>query len=390
MYSAVHNAVLSSTTTFRMNKNTKRVTLSDVARQAGVSLKTASNVKNDWPYVSDETRQKVKQAMEELGYRPSHIARTLATGRSQTVGVIVPDISNPFFSAVFRGCEDALTAESYSAFLCNTDEDPQKEQYYVELLLNHGVDGLLLWGSSLDTPSLKDSVRSDLPVVSVDGLAQEAGRNVTMINVDNRGGAQAITEHLIGAGYQRIAYIAGASRRLPAQERMGGYRQALEASGLTLDPALIHEAQPTIGGGYDATRALLAAQPPDAIFCYNDLMAVGAISAAQESGVAVPDDLAIVGFDDTLPAMLVTPLLTTVRIPKHDLGTFAAQTLLKRLNKEQPLEQESSQIIQMPVELCVRDSCGTKVMTPAERQQLMQRVARSVSVNLPDSPVPPQ
>lgn len=362
-----------------MTNNRKRVTLKDVAQRAGVSLKTASNVKNDWPYVSDETRSKVKQAMAELGYRPSHTARTLVTGRSQTIGVIVPDISNPFFSAVFRGCEDALAPEGYSAFLCNTDENPDKEQYYVELLLNHGVDALLLWGSSLDEERLSQCVWGDLPVISVDGVAQGGLQTLTVINLDNYGGAKAITEHLLGAGSQRIAYISGASRRLPAKERMRGYQEALQASGQGLDQALIREAQPTIGGGYSATKALLEAEQPDALFCYNDLMAVGAMAAARELEYVLPDDLPIAGFDDTQPASLVSPPLTTVRIPKYELGKIAVAALLERF-KEPELPPR---VVTLPVELRIRESCGTRTLSADERRQLLRGLAGSHSANLP-------
>jgi len=364
----------------------KRVTLKDVAEHAGVSLKTASNVKNDWPHVSAETRQKVKQAMADLGYRPSHLAKSLVTGRSETVGVIIPDIANPFFSAVFRGCEDELTARGYSAFLCNTDENPEKEQYYIDLLVNHGVDALLLWGSSLETKQLTQHIRDEVPVVSVDGLAQQGIAHGTVVNVDNEGGAQALTEHLIAAGHRQIAYISGASRRLPAQQRMNGYRKALSNAELPLNDSLIVRDQPTIGGGYTATIALLQQHTPDALFCYNDLMAVGAIAAARELDYDVPGDIAVVGFDDTMPASLVSPLLTTVRIPKYELGRFAVRALFERLDNGEP----SAQTITMPVELRIRESCGTRTLSATERRELLRSLAHSGSVNLPGRPPVPQ
>lgn len=164
-----------------MPAKTKKVTLQDVADLAGVSLKTASNVKNEWPYISDETRAKVKSAMQELGYRPSHIARSLATGRSDTIGVIVPDISNPFFSSAFRGCEDTLSAQGYSAYLCNTDEDLEKEKYYLNLMVEQGVDALIVWGSRLETSDIDPSLLDGVPAVFVDGLAQSGPENVSFI-----------------------------------------------------------------------------------------------------------------------------------------------------------------------------------------------------------------
>ncbi len=359
--------------------NHKRVTLKDVAERAGVSLKTASNVKNDWPYVSDETRERVKQAMTELGYRPSRLAESLVTGRSNTIGVIVPDIANPFFSAVFRGCEDALGQQGYSAFLCNTDEDPEREQYYIDLLINHGVDGLLLWGSSLDETELTRYLTGSVPVISVDGLAQEGVANFTAVNLDNEAGALAITNHLLGAGHREIGYLSGASRRLPAQERLRGFQRALNEAGIEWDETLLAEGQPTIGGGYGAAIELLQRRRPDALFCYNDLMAVGVMTAARELDYHLPDDLPIVGFDDTLPASLVSPPLTTVRIPKYELGKFAVSALFERLeNSDLP-----SSVVTLPVELRIRESCGTRTLTVDERRDLLRGLARSDSVNLP-------
>jgi LacI family transcriptional regulator len=357
----------------RENRSRKRVTLKDVAELAGVSLKTASNVKNDWPYVSDETRQRVKQAMTELGYRPSLLARSLKTGRTMTMGVIVPDISNPFFSTVFLGCEDELALHGYSAYLCNTVENVDREQYYLNLLVNQGVDGIILWGSRVSAGMLAECTRDDLPLVSVDGVAQNSRANLTLINVDNIGGAEQITRHLIQYGYTCIAYIYGASHRLPARQRLEGYRRALERAGLPYIESLTLRSKPSISGGYRATMELLSDQRPDALFCYNDLMAIGAIAAAEELGLRVPGDLGVVGFDDILPASLITPLLTTVCIPQYQLGRAAAQQLLARI--ENP--QVGAKTLLFPVELRIRNSCGTRMFGPDERRELLHSLVSS-------------
>jgi LacI family transcriptional regulator len=352
----------------------KRATLNDVAKLAGVSLKTASNVKNEWPYVADATRTKVKAAMAALDYRPSHLAKSLVTGRSYTVGVVMPDIANPFFSTAFRGCGDGLTQWGYQAFLCSTDEDVDKETYYLDLLVNHGVDALLLWGSMLEQSVLTTLVDLAKPLISIGAFAESALPNCTVINVDNRGGAARITRHLIERGYRKIAHVGGPRQRLPAQLRAAGFCQAMADAGLAIEPAWQIHGRPTFDGGYDATNQLLhaahgsSATRPDAIVYYNDLMAVGAIAAIQDLGLAVPDDFAIVGFDDTMPASLVTPRLTTVRIPQYELGQLAVDALIRRIEGK----QTGPEVINVPVTLQIRESCGARRLDQQERLALLR------------------
>jgi DNA-binding LacI/PurR family transcriptional regulator len=364
----------------------KRITLRDVALRAQVSVKTVSNVINDWPFVSDETRTRVQHALTETGYRPSHVARSLVTGRTRTVGIIVPDISNPFFSTAFRGCEDGLSAHQYSVFLCNTDEDLEKERYYLESLVNRGVDGLILWGLRADDGLLAEAVGEDVPVVAIDGSAQQGLARSTIVRLDNLGAAERIVCHLIQHGRRRIAHIVGASHRLTAQERLRGYRRALEGAGLTLDPALLSEDSPSIAGGYMATLKLLQQLPndgaPDGIFCYNDLMAIGAVAALEEMDRHVPDDIAVVGFDDIGPAALVTPMLTTIHVPQYELGQFAAEELMCRI--KQP--EQTQRVIEYPLELKIRQSCGAQRISSEDRRTMLRQLATAAGVGLPAKP----
>jgi LacI family transcriptional regulator len=359
----------------------KRVTLKHVAERAGVSLKTASNVKNNWPYVSDETRAKVKRVMLELGYRPSRVARSLVTGRTETVGIVVPDITNPFFSAIIRGCEDQLLKHGYSLFLCNTDEDTQREEYYINLLVSQGVDGLLLFSLGSSAETLGVSIPEDLPTVAVDVLAQDHLSNLTAVRIDNAGGARAATVHLLSAGRHRIAFLKGKFDRFPARERQRGFRQAMEQQAIPTDDAMIAEDAPTIGGGYQAALQALDAFQPDALFCFNDLMALGALAAANTLQLSVPDDIALVGFDDIVPALLVTPMLTTVRIQQYELGRYAVRLLMERIQDESlPFK-----LVSYPVELQVRESCGMRRFSAEERQDLFRQLIESAQVNLPDA-----
>lgn len=352
-----------------MTKRNRRVTLKDVAQHAGVSVKTASNVKNNWPHVSDETRDRVKRAMAELGYRPSHVARSLKTGRSQTIGVIVPDITNPFFGAAFRACEDALSEHGYSTFLCNTEERRETELYYLDVLSNHGVDGVLLWGSQASAADLAAHCDDTLPVVSVDGQSQDCPPNFVSINIDNASGAELATAHLLRQGRRQIVHLSGARHRGPAQARLGGFRAALAAAGVACADDCVLAGEPTLGSGYALTERLLATRQPDALFCYNDLMAIGAMAAIHEAGLRVPEDIAVVGFDDINLASLVRPWLTTVRIAQYALGAFAAEQLLAALRHANAPTRHS-----FPVRLVVRESCGARTMNLSERRAMMQRL----------------
>lgn len=361
-----------------MPSKTNKVTLQDVADLAGVSLKTASNVKNEWPYVSDQVRARVKSAMETLGYRPSHIARSLATGKSDTIGVIVPDISNPFFSSAFRGCEDTLSAQGYSAYLCNIDEDVEKEKYYINLLVEQGVDGLLLWGSQLEAEEIEKVLTDAVPTVSIDGVAESGPANLSLIQVENYQGARQAVAHLIEKGYRTVAHIAGMRQRLPARQRLAAYRDVLAENAIDYRPELVVEAWPSIGGGYFAGLELLENQKPDAVFCYNDLTAIGLLTVAEERGLVVPDDLAIVGFDDILPAALVSPMLTTVSINQYELGCFAANQVLSQIASP----SQASRQLAFPAELVIRESSQKQRFSIEERRALLKKIASSPSANL--------
>jgi len=358
------------------------VTLRDVATHAGVSPKTVSNVINNWPYVTPETRQKVQQAISALGYRPSTLARSLVTGRTSTVGIVLPDISNPFFGQAIRGCEDVLYAAGYSIILCNTDEDLEKERRYLDLLIGRQVDALILWGSRAASDTLA-SWLGDIPMVTVDCAGQPERANATCIDVDNVGGALAATRHLVGRGHRRVAHLAGPSQRLTAQRRLAGYQEALREAGLPYDPALVTEGLPSIRGGYRAAIQLLQAQKPTALFCYNDLMAVGAMVACRHLGLSIPRDLALVGFDDIVLSSLVVPALTTMRIAQYELGKLASELVLERLRAA----AMPAKTVLFPVQLQVRNSCGSRRLSKRQMRDILENLVTSIAVDLaPDVP----
>ena len=328
-----------------------RVTMSDVAREAGVSLMTVSRVVNNKGEVSEATRQRVQDVIERLGYRPSHIARGLATQRTLTLGLVVPDIANPFFSDVARGAEHEAYAEGYNVFLCNTDEDTQRELAVLASLEEKRVDGVVVCSSRLEHDKLSAALAPHSAVVLVNRRLDDA--HVGTVLADDLTGGQMATRHLLQAGHRSVGFLAGPAVSYSGRERTKGYRAALVAAGLPYNPAWVRNCPPMVEGGQEAAHALLTDHPElTALFCYNDLVAVGALHACANLGRRVPEELAVVGFDDIPLAALVTPALTTCRVTRYELGVHAMRLLLDHING---CLGECTEVV-LPVELIVRAS----------------------------------
>jgi LacI family transcriptional regulator len=313
---------------------TRRVTMSDVAREAGVSLMTVSRVVNNKGEVSPATRQRVQAIIEQLGYRPSGIARGLATRHTHTLGLVMLDIANPFFSDVARGAEHVAYAEGYNVFLCNTDEDPQRELAVLQSLEEKRVDGVVLCSSRLDDDELQAAVARHPAVVLVNRRLDSAdGENgVGVVILDDEAGGRTATQHLLDSGRRAVGFLAGPPASRSGRQRAKGYRGAMAAAGRAGNPAWVRHCSPTVEGGREAGRELLTAHPElTALFCYNDLVAVGALHACADLGRAVPDDVAVVGFDDIPLAALVTPSLTTCHVSRYELGDQAMRLLLDQV-----------------------------------------------------------
>jgi LacI family transcriptional regulator len=289
-----------------------RVTMADVAREAGVSSMTVSRAINNKGDISEVTRERVLEVVERLGYRPSGIARGLATQRTGTLGLVVPDVANPFFSDVARGVEHVAQAKGYNVFLCNTEEDPRREVAVLGSLEEKRVDGLVLCSSRLDEEELCEVVARHPAVVLVNRRLE--GNRMRSVLIDDRAGGLLACQLLLEAGHRAIGYLAGPPISHSGRQRAEGYRAALAAAGVPYNPAWVRPCSPTVEGGQQRTRELLQANPElTALFCYNDLVAVGALQACGELGRQVPGDLAVVGFDDIPLSALVTPPLTTCR-----------------------------------------------------------------------------
>jgi len=308
----------------------RRVTMSDVAREAGVSLMTVSRAINAKGEINPQTRARVLRVAEEMGYRPSNIARGLATRRTHTLGLVIPDVANPFFSDVARGAEHVAYAAGYNVFLCNTDEDPQRESAVLQSLEEKRVDGIVLCSSRLDDGELRTVVDRHPAVVLVNRELENAGAGVVL--VDDETGGRAVAQHLLQAGHKAVGLLAGPPASRSGHQRARGYRAALAAAGLPYRPDWVRDCSPVVESGQAVASALLAAHPElTALECYNDLVAVGALQACADLGRRVPDDVAVAGFDYIVLAALVTPPLTTCRVPRYELGAQAMRLLLEQI-----------------------------------------------------------
>lgn len=330
----------------------RRPTLADVARAAGVSLMTVSRAINGKPGVSDDVRQAIIALANEMGYHPNQIARGLATSSTTSIGLVVPDNTNPFFAQIARGVEDTAYSEKYNIFLVNTVEDPAREMAALNSLWQKNVDGLILCSSRLPTNILEDTIRRFPAVVMLNReLLVQPPHSIT-INVNDQRGATLAIQHFLEKGRSRIAYLDGPANSTSAKRRLGGYRAALQEAGLSFDPHMVECCAPDTEGGRIATAALLARRPDtNAIYAFNDLVAIGAIQIVEELGKKVPGDIAIIGVDDIPLAKIVRPQLTTLHVNLRHIGRLAMRTLLDTIEGG-----SSSTAIQVEPQLIVRES----------------------------------
>jgi LacI family transcriptional regulator len=316
---------------------------------------TVSRVINDKGDVSPSTRERVAEVIELLGYRPSGIARGLATKRTGMLGLVVPDVSNPFFSSVALGAEEVAYANGYNVFLCNTQESPQRELAILKSLEEKRVDGLVLCSSRLDDDELQEVVARHSNVVLVNRVL--VGERVRSVLVDDRLGGQMATRHLLGSGHRAIGLLAGPETSRSGRLRASGYRAALAETELPYYPAWVRNCAPTVEGGHEGTLGLLNDFPElTALFCCNDLVAVGALRACMELGRDVPEAVAIVGYDGIPLSELVTPALTTCKVPRYELGSEAVRLLLDQIECE---ADECPEIV-LPPELVIRASAPAR------------------------------
>jgi LacI family transcriptional regulator len=298
--------------------------MSDVAREAAVSIFTVSAVINHKAHVSQARRQRVEAAIAKLHYRPNLLARSLIKQRTQTIGMLVSDIANPFFPMVVRGAEDAAQSHGYNLLLCNSDDVIEREERQLELLLSRRIDGILLVKAAGElSASLQQMIREvNVPFVLVMRTYPQLTKDA-VISDDYQGAYDAV-RHLARAGRRRIALIGGNLKISNAKERWRGFRDALKAEKLPFDPELVAEGDYRIESGFRAGHAILSHRP-DGIYVANHLMTIGLLTAAGEVGLTCPEDFGLVSFDDYPWLGVFRPRLTTVELPKHQLGSEAAE-----------------------------------------------------------------
>jgi LacI family transcriptional regulator len=328
-------------------------TIDDVAARAGVSTATVSRVLNQHPRVAAQTRRRVREAMDALGYEPNNLARNLRARSLRVFGLIVPDILASFFTAIARGVEDVAYANGFSVMLSNSDDDPAKEAQYLRTLRTERVAGVILGPTEKANQEVKAVLRAGIPLVTID--RRVIGIELDALTTDSGIGVAAAVEHLHAHGHREIAFVGGPTDVSTGLRREEAFLSAQARLGLSTRPEWITRADFRAEGGHAATLAMLAGQErPRALFVANEMMTLGALRAVREVGLRMPHDIAVIGFDETPWARLLDPPLTAVAQPAYDLGRLAADALLRRL--EDPTRPTST--VLLSPRLLVRGSCG--------------------------------
>ncbi len=329
-------------------------TVRDVAKLAGVSPITVSRVINNAGYISDETRGRVEEAIRQLGYVPNILARSLRLSQTNTLALVLTDITNPFWTTMVRGVEDAASDAGFNVILCNTDESEVEQEKYLNVVLQKRVDGVLL----VPVRSTRETVQSirsqNVPLVVLD--RHIPGVDVDSVRCDSEGGAVALVKLLIEKGHRRVAVLSGPHGVSSADDRVSGYRRALAEAGLNPSDELVFYGEFNQQSGYTMMRKALEVQPrPTAIFSANNFINMGAFKAVREAGLKVPEDIALVGFDDLPVELIIDPFFTVAAQPAYEMGKQATELILARIAGRAPA---ACQEIILPTEIIVRRSSG--------------------------------
>ena len=337
-------------------------TIKDVAELAGVSITTVSHVINKTRYVSDDLTERVSEAMRELNYQPNILAGSLRSGRSKTIGLIVPDISNMFFAEVARRIEDRGLDHGYSVILCNTDDDDEKEAGYINVLISKRVDGIIFISAGFIDENIQKPLIANIPFVIAD--REISGVQADVVLVDNFRGGYEATKYLIDLGHTDIACITGPSRLTPSSLRVEGYYKAMREAGLYLRDNFEIIGDFRAQGGEAAMEKLLSSEkPPTAVFACNDMMALGALRSIYNHDLKVPGDISIIGFDDIPLSRCIYPAMTTIAQPMKELAKLVVDFLVERMQIN--VDRRNKKIIEfrkkvLDVTLVERGSCQAK------------------------------
>ena len=326
-------------------------TIYDIAKKAGVSITTVSRVINNHPHVQEETRQRVKQVFKEMSYIPNTNASSLVRKTTNTFAVIVPDITNAFFTTLLRGAEDKANENGFAVILGNTDENSIKEQTYIQMFMERRVDGIIIDPVSARSKNLKPIIKRETPLVLVD--RETTDRSLAFVGSNNRQSAKTLVEYLIRFGHRRIALISGAAEISVYQQRMEGFQAALQEAGLPGDDRLICWGEkPNLETGLLLARSLLKLSPrPTAIFAANNFLANGVVAALNEAGIAVPRDMSVVCFDAGDSGATLNPFFTSMVQPAYLMGQIAVELLLRQIK-----QKDTSARVILESDLILRDS----------------------------------
>lgn len=329
-----------------------QVSIKDIARAANVSHPTVSRALRHSPLVNRETAERIRQIAARMGYRPNTVARSLVTKKTHTIGVVVTTIADPFIAEVVSGIEEVANQHGYSVVLSNSNADPDREVQIVHSFHERRVDGIVVTSSRVGALYLPLLSRLKVPIVLINNQHPDDDEFVHSVMIDNVAASRAAVQYLIELGHKQIGYLGDAAGFQSDTERFAGYRQALALAGLPFLSQLVAHGDSKPGGGEQAMEKLIAlADSPTAVFCYNDMSALGALRAIYARGLKVPDDISIIGFDDLFFASYLHPLLTTIRQPKQQMGRLAMETVLRLFSGE-----NSKTSIKVNGELIVRES----------------------------------
>lgn len=327
-----------------------------IAKEAGVSVATVSRVLNHPEHVAPKTREKIERIMKEAGYTPNWFARGLNFNKTGTIGLMIPHILNSVHMEIAKGIEDVAHQKEYIALMCNMENDRNKERRYLQWLIKRRVDGIIFISSSLEARDFRQVQEQGIPIVLIGAYRDSSDFHV--VSVDYRAAAIKAVKHLIGNGYQKIALLYGETPQVENMRKVEGYRQALQDAGYPFAGEYLRSVENSIEGGYLGAKKLVELKhPPGAIFATSDYIAFGALDAIKDKNLRIPEDVAIVGFDNIRMSNLVEPRLTTVEIPLHKMGVYGARLLFDRI------EEENSQYpdtILLQSKLKIRKSSGHK------------------------------
>lgn len=327
-------------------------TMRNIAERAGVSIATVSAVINSSAYVRPELKNRVMKACKALNYYPNEIARSLKNKKTKAIGVIIPDISNPFFTSLVRGIEDFATKNGFIVILCNTDENGDKEDIYLRILRSRNIDGIIMATANLSRKYTKNPLIESVPLVFVNRFPSEP--NVDVVTVDNFKVGNDAVNYLLKLGHRRIGIIIGPQNVSTTEERLRGCKEALKKANIRISKTLLKEGNAILTGGYAKGMELLSLRTrPSAIFATNNLMTVGVMKAIREKGILCPEDISLIGVDSFDWADLFNPRLTTVMQPTYEMGWKAAELLIRKIESE---NKEPQRII-LEHKLMIRESC---------------------------------